>query len=241
MPELPEVETIRKQLSRNLVGKTLNKHKVKGIRRRGKILIIDFEENYSLIFHLKLTGQLLFNTKPSKHTRKVFNFDDGTLLVFNDLRKFGWWRKVKNTKDIENSLGPEPFSLNLQTFEKILLKRPKSRIKPLLLDQKFIAGIGNIYADEILFASKIQPTRKAVSLSKREIKVIFQNIKKILRKAVELGGSSVKDYVNAEGKQGNYQKYHKVYQKKQCSSCKGNIKREKIAGRTTHFCPICQN
>jgi len=240
MPELPEVETIRKQLSHGLVDKTLGKHKVKGVRRRGKILMIDFE-NYSLIFHLKLTGQLLLNTEPSKHTRKVFNFNDGISLVFNDLRKFGYWRKVKNTKDIESKLGPEPFSLNAQTFEIMLSKRPRSRIKPLLLDQKFIVGIGNIYADEILFVSRIQPTRKVDSLSKNEIRAIFQNTKKILKKAITLGGSSVKDYVNTEGEEGGYQKHHKVYHKKECYNCKGEIKRQKIAGRTAHFCPICQN
>lgn len=239
MPELPEVETIKSQLSSKLVGKTLNKNKVKGIRRRGKILIIDFEK-YSLIFHLKLTGQLLLNARPSKHTRKVFNFDDGTTLVFNDLIKFGWFRKVKDTKDIENKLGPEPLSLNLKTFENILSKRPRSRIKPLLLDQKFIAGIGNIYADEILFASKVQPTRKAESLSKNEVRAIFQNIKKILRKATALGGSSVRDYINTEGKTGGYQKYHRIYHKKTCYNCKGEIKKQKIGGRTAHFCPNCQ-
>lgn len=240
MPELPEVETIKTQLSRKLAGKALGKHKVKVLRRRGKILIIDFDNKESLVFHLKLTGQLLLNAKPSKHTRKVFDFNDGTKLVFNDLIKFGWWRKLKSTKALEAELGPEPLDLDFKTFKKLLLKRPLSRIKPLLLDQKFIAGIGNIYANEILFASGVLPARKVKELQQQEIKLIFRNIKKILKRAIALGGSSVRDYIDIEGKTGGYQKYHKVYKKKNCPKCSGKIKHQKISGRTAHFCPVCQ-
>ncbi len=145
MPELPEVETIRRQLSQKIVGKKLNGQEVVGVRRRAKILIIDFNEGTSLIFHLKLTGQLIFNGKPSRHTRKVFNFDDGSQLIFNDARKFGWWKKVKETRRIEKGFGPEALAINPKVFKVLLRKRPNSKIKPLLMDQKFIAGIGNIY------------------------------------------------------------------------------------------------
>jgi len=240
MPELPEVETIRGQLARALTSKTLDGNLVCAVRRRGKILMIDFDDNTSLAFHLKLTGQLLLNTEPSKHTRKVFNFDDGTTLLFNDLIKFGWWRKLKSTKEIEADLGPEPLTLEFKTFEDLLLKRQNSTIKPLLLNQKFIAGIGNIYADEILFASNVAPLRKVKDLKTQDKKNLFKNIQKILNKAVDLGGSSVRDYINTEGKEGGYQKHHKVYQKKECSKCGTEITRQKIGGRTAHFCTKCQ-
>ena len=240
MPELPEVETIRLQLSGKIVGKRLSGKEITKVRRRAKLLIIDFKDGGSLIFHLKLTGQLIFNGEPSRHTRKVFNFQDGSRLIFNDLRKFGWYKIVKESKTIENGFGPEPLIMDLKTFESLLNKRPNARIKPLLMDQKIIAGIGNIYSDEILFASKVRPTRLAKTLNKLEIKKIFQNIKKILRKAIKAKGSSVEDYVDACGKKGNYVKYHKAYHKKKCSSCGGQITKMKIIGRSAHFCPKCQ-
>lgn len=242
MPELPEVETIRRQLETKIVGKKLSGKPIKRVRRAGKILLIDFADKSSLAFHLKLTGQLLLNAKPSQHTRKVFNFDDGTKLIFNNMRKFGWWKKVKSSKDIEAKLGPDALALNLKTFLSLIKKRPKSKIKPLLMDQKFIAGIGNIYADEILFASKIQPTRLAYTLTEQEIKVLLQSVKRILKAAIKSGGSSVKDYVDIEGKTGKYKKCHKVYRKagQKCPRCGAIIKRLKLGGRSAHFCSKCQ-
>lgn len=242
MPELPEVETIRLQLSRKIVGKKLNGKKITGLRRRAKILIIDFSDGQSLLIHLKLTGQLIFNGKPSPYTRKVFNFDDGSRLVFNDLRKFGWWKRVKETKTLEKTFGPEALEINFKTFKNLLKKKPKAKIKPLLMDQKFIAGIGNIYSDEILFASRINPLRQVKDLNDKEIRKILQNIKKILKKAIKYQGSSVKYYLDACGKKGKYLKYHKVYQKEgeKCFHCHGIIKRIKLGGRSAHFCPACQ-
>ncbi len=240
MPELPEVETIRLQLSGKIVGKRLSGKEITKVRRRAKLLIIDFKDGSSLIFHLKLTGQLIFNGEPSRHTRKVFNFQDGSRLVFNDLRKFGWFKNVKESKIMEKEFGPEPLTMDLKTFESLLNKRPNAKIKPLLMDQKIIAGIGNIYSDEILFASKVRPTRLAKMLNKAETKKIFQNIKKILKKAIKAKGSSVEDYVDACGKKGNYVKYHKAYHKKKCSSCGGQITKMKINGRSAHFCLKCQ-
>ncbi len=153
MPELPEVETIRRELAEEIVGKKLDGIRIIGVRRRAKILIIDLINGQSLLFHLKLTGQLLFNSQPGKYTRAVFNFDDGAKLVFNDARKFGWWKKVKNVSQIEKQFGPEPLEDNFtsEKFQQMLARRKNAKIKPLLMDQKFIAGIGNIYGDEILF------------------------------------------------------------------------------------------
>ncbi len=240
MPELPEVETIRRQLSQKIVGKRLAGQKIVRLRRRAKILIIDFEDGTSLIFHLKLTGQLIFNGKPSRYTRKVFNFDDGSQLIFNDLRKFGWWRKVKETETMEKEFGPEALDLDFETFKSLIIKRSKAKIKPLLMDQTVIAGIGNIYSDEILFAAKVTPLRLVKTLSDREIKGIFQNIKKILMAAIKYKGSSVEYYLDACGQKGDYAKYHKVYHQKKCSLCGTKIKKIKISGRSAHYCPNCQ-
>lgn len=240
MPELPEVETIRRQLSQKIIGKRLKGQKITSVRRRAKILMIDFADSSSLIFHLKLTGQLIFDGKPSQYTRKVFNFDDGSQLIFNDVRKFGWWKKVKETKKIEEKFGPEALEINFETFKALLQKRPNSKIKPLLMDQRFIAGIGNIYSDEILFASKVRPMRLVKTLTEKEIQKILQSIKKILKAAIKHQGSSVEHYLDACGQKGNYVKYHKVYQRKKCSLCGEQIKRIKIGGRSAHFCPKCQ-
>ena len=242
MPELPEVETIRRQLREKIVGKKLDGKKIVDVRRRAKILIIDFSDGSSLIFHLKLTGQLIFNGEPSRHTRHVFKFSDGSQLVFNDIRKFGWWKYVKNSKDIEKAFGPEALEVNSGGFKNILEKRPNAKIKPLLMDQKFIAGIGNIYSDEILFAAKVQPLRRIKTLKPEEIRAVWSNIKKILKEAIKKRGTSERDYIDALGKKGDYLKYLKVYRKEgqKCPRCGGVVKRVKIGSRSAHFCPKCQ-
>ncbi|MFH1820600.1 MAG: DNA-formamidopyrimidine glycosylase [Candidatus Nealsonbacteria bacterium] len=242
MPELPEVETIRRQLNQKIVGKKLNGKKISAVRRRAKLLIIDFVDSTSLVFHLKMTGQLIFNGEPLKYTRHIFKFNDGSKLLFNDARKFGWWRELKNTKEIEKPFGPEVLEVNLQTFKERLKKHLNSRIKLLLLDQKFIAGIGNIYSDEILFASKIHPLRKVSTLNDKEIKQILENSKKILKKAIKYRGTTQQDYRDALGKEGQYQTQLKVYQKKgkKCERCQTKIERIKIGSRSAHFCPKCQ-
>ncbi len=244
MPELPEVETIRHQLARKIIGKKLQGRRIVNVRRRAKVLIIDFKDSSSLVFHLKLTGQLIFNGQPSRYTRKVFHFDDGSRLIFNNMRRFGWWKRVRNTLEIEKKFGPEPLSedFTLKKFKEMLTKRTKSKIKPLLMDQKFIAGIGNIYSDEILFASGVRPTRQAKTLTGEEIKRIFQKIKKILKEAIKYQGSSIQYYVDTEGQRGKYVKYHQVYRRqgKPCKKCGTIIKRVKINGRSSHFCLHCQ-
>ncbi|MBU4298591.1 DNA-formamidopyrimidine glycosylase, partial [Patescibacteria group bacterium] len=242
MPELPEVETIRRQLAQEIIGKKLAGKRITNVRRRAKILIINFNDGTSLIFHLKLTGQLIFNGKPSAHTRKVFNFDDGSQLIFNDARKFGWWKRVKAPEKIEEKFGPEALEINLKTLKFLLTKRPNAKIKLLLMDQKFIAGIGNIYSDEILFAAKVGPARLVKTLTSQETQGIFQNIKKILRAAIKSHGSSVEHYLDIYGRKGSYVKEHKVYRREgeKCSRCGTIIERLKLAGRSAHFCPQCQ-
>jgi formamidopyrimidine-DNA glycosylase len=244
MPELPEVETIKRQLARKLVGKKWSAKKIVGVRRRAKMLLVDFVDGSSLVFHLKLTGQLIFNGQPGRYTRQVFNFSDGTRLVFNDKRKFGWFKLVSNVDSLKEikKLGPEPFDVTPADFNKRLLVRRRAKIKSLLMDQTFIAGIGNIYADEILFKAKVRPDRIASSLTKPEVKEIFSSIKKVLTAAIKAGGSSVEDYIDAEGKKGGYRKLHKVYQRtgQECFKCATPIKRLKLGGRSSHFCPHCQ-
>lgn len=236
------METIRRQLEKKIIGKKLNGKEITDVRRRAKVLIIDFEDSTSLVFHLKLTGQLIFNGEPLKYTRKIFKFDDGSQLVFNDARKFGWWKQVKDVKPIEKEFGPEALTIDFKTFRDNLKKHPHTRIKPLLMDQKFIAGVGNIYSDEILFAAKVHPLRQVKSLENREKKQIHQNIKKVLQKAIQYRGTTEQYYRDACGKEGNYAKQLKVYQKegRPCSRCGNKIRRTKLGGRSTHFCPRCQ-
>ncbi|MCL5010915.1 MAG: bifunctional DNA-formamidopyrimidine glycosylase/DNA-(apurinic or apyrimidinic site) lyase [Patescibacteria group bacterium] len=244
MPELPEVETIRRQLEKAIVNKKLNGKKIIGVGRKGKMLIVDFSGKEALVFHLKLTGQLLFNVKPSLYTREVFKFNDGSCLVFNDARKFGWWKKVKDPLSMKEikQLGPDALEISEKDFASRLAKRKQVKIKPLLMDQKFVAGIGNIYADEILFDAKVKPDRKAGGLTGKETKAVFESMKKILKAAIKAGGSSVRDYVDAGGRQGGFVKYHKVYQKtgQKCQRCPGAIRRIKLGGRSAHYCPECQ-
>lgn len=240
MPELPEVETIRGQLAQKIIGKKLEGKEVVDVRRRAKLLIIDFDDGSALVFHLKLTGQVIFEAQPNKWTRRVFHFDDGSWLVFNDARKFGWWKKLKSTRQLEEKFGPEPLTLGFEEFKTILKKRPKAKIKTLLMDQGLIAGLGNIYSDEILFSAAVQPSRTVITLTNDEIKKIFEKMGKILNAAISHQGSSVEFYVNACGEQGSYVKYHKVYHKEKCPVCGTEIKKIKIGGRTAHFCPSCQ-
>jgi formamidopyrimidine-DNA glycosylase len=243
MPELPEVETIRRQLEKKIVGKKISRKKIKAVRRRAKILIIDFDDGSCFIFHLKLTGQLIFNGKTLPYTRKVFKFEDGTWLTFNDVRKFGWWKEIeKGSSEKEKEFGPEPLEMNRLNFIEIIKRHPRARIKPLLMNQKVIAGIGNIYSDEILFASNIHPARLAGSLSREEKVRLFENIKRILTLAIKLRGSSVEHYFDLEGKKGTFAQEHKVYQKEgqSCPKCGAIIEKTKIGGRSSRYCPRCQ-
>ncbi|TSC83738.1 MAG: formamidopyrimidine-DNA glycosylase [Parcubacteria group bacterium Gr01-1014_13] len=286
MPELPEVETIRRDLAKVLVGKKitgvevinkspikesvekfkkslLNK-KIKDIGRIGKLMILDLSDDNFLLIHLKMTGQLIYrhghqiiegghnlpvfkeNDLPTKYTWVVWKFNDGGQLYFNDMRKFGYLKVVdKEVKEkIVAKYGIEPLTKNftLANFKKALGKR-KTSIKSVLLNQVLIAGIGNIYADEICFAAGIHPGRSVAEMSETEIKKVFTASKVILKKAIAHKGTTFKDYVNAHGGKGNFSDYLQVYKRvgEKCLRCKkGSITSKKIAGRSSHYCPICQ-
>ena len=237
------------------------------IRRFGKGLVIDFANKKSLAIHVKMTGQLIYKSKnikseidktkvgelPGKHTRIIFELDPpagsvgkNAVLYFNDMSKFGWMKIVDSNKveDLSffKNLGPEPFrDLTEEKFISIV-SGSKLAIKPLIMDQKKIAGVGNIYACDALFLAKINPKRKANTLSEKEQKLLFESILKVMEKSLKLGGSSEKNYVNVLGSTGSYQRHTLVYNKKneECSRCDTKIKRSVIGGRGTFFCSTCQ-
>jgi formamidopyrimidine-DNA glycosylase len=283
MPELPEVETIKLGLSRKIIGKTITtvniynkksfqgnkklveKKKVLAVERRAKVIRLTLENNKNLLFHLKMTGQLIYIEKnnkrfagghpssdwqdnlPNKYTRIEFSFNKGTKLFFNDLRKFGWCKVISN-QEVEKEFsryGPEPFSKDLNTnyLSRKAQKIPNRTIKQFLTDQEIVAGLGNIYNDETLFLSKIHPKTKVSKLNKNDWQVIINNALKILKKSIKYGGTTDSNYVDAEGKSGGMQDYLNVYHRtdKLCKNkCGSKIKRIKIGGRGTYYCPKCQ-
>jgi formamidopyrimidine-DNA glycosylase len=273
MPELPEVETIKRELN-VIIGKKitdvivnnakvikepkkekfikdLRNVKIKQIIRKGKLLIFELSSGKSLTVHLKMTGQLIYPSHQKlgggvnlgKIARVSFKFSDNTLLDFNDRRLFGElkivddWRKLKFIRE----LGPEPFDIDAKKFKQMLGNR-KTKIKVLLMDQKFISGIGNLYANEALFRAKIHPQRPANSLSDKEKDLLLKETKNTLLEAIRYKGSSVDQYVQLSGKPGEYARYHQVYDREgeKCFKCEGKIKRISLGGRGTYFCPICQ-
>jgi formamidopyrimidine-DNA glycosylase len=276
MPELPEVETIKLQLERKIKGKKIKKVEVKlakmvrgvsvakfkkvvrgvkisNIRRRAKLLIINLATGWSLVIHLKITGQLIYQKRPEsgekkKYAHLIYQFTDRTRLLHNDMRQFGYVKLVK-TSDLEKlfvkeKFGPEPLAshFTLKKFKEILAKKPRAKIKPLLMDQTFMAGIGNIYAQEACFYARVLPTRKAGTLTAEETSRLYRGIRTILPTAIEDRGSSVDAYVDISGRQGNYEHKLKVYGRKgkKCYRCKSIIKKIKLAGRGTCFCSKCQ-
>lgn len=271
MPELPEVETIAQDLSSKLKGlqiksvriiyppilrneelsliSDLKGRKVIGVRRRGKMLLIDFERNLSLLIHLKMTGQLLFYPREEpldKHTHFILSFKDkNNELRFRDVRKFGFISCLRSfdvsRADELKDLGPEPLEIDFPYFKKLFHGR-KARLKSLLLNQNFIAGIGNIYADEVLFLAKLHPLTPASHLSDDDLKRLLKAMRNVLRKAIIHKGSSIRTFTNAEGKRGNFQDYHQVYGRESlfCFICREKIKRLRLGGRSSFFCPRCQ-
>lgn len=277
MPELPEVETIRRGLSKLIIKDKIKnteilcaksfqgepqKAAVKDIRRYGKALIIDLDNDKSLMIHLRMTGQLIYDGKeryaaghpsenfvdtlPNKQTRVIFELQNGT-LYFNDQRKFGFV-KVLETRKVENDpfikkLAKEPWDITIEDFYSKLQKHKSSPIKAVLLDQTIIAGLGNIYADETLFASKIHPSTKAGIITKDEAATLIAKAKKVMDTAINSGGSTLKDYKKADGTKGDYlDKFAQVFNKtgEKCPVCGTKIEKTKVAGRGTHFCPHCQ-
>lgn len=266
MPELPEVETVKRELEKSVIGKKITEvvvHNplvirepkkedfvkglkgavIKNILRKGKLLILELSSGKSLAIHLKMTGQLVYPGS-GKESRVCFVFSGGKQLDFNDRRMFGELRLVDNWNAIKfvQNLGPEPFDLIPKQFKEIIGKR-KTKIKPLLMDQSVIAGIGNLYAAEALFRAKINPDRSAASLSDKEKEALLKEIKDTLHEAIKHKGSSIDQYVQVTGEPGGYVRYHKVYGRegKPCLVCKTIIKRTALAGRGTYFCPQCQS
>ena len=285
MPELPEVETIRRGLQSNIVGKLivsvevvwsgavkneedefvalLEKNKIKRIDRVGKLLIIELEKSGKyLLVHLRMTGQLIYVKKekivagghkladsdlvlPNKHTRIIISFIDGSKLFFNDLRKFGYW-KIATKEEMslaKNKFGPEPINndFTISYFKSIFGNR-RTNIKAILLNQQMISGIGNIYADEILFRSCVLPDRVADSLNEQEKKRIYDSCKYILQKAIASGGTTFRDYLDHDGGKGSFVDLLCVYgrDKQKCKKCSAIIQKSKVAGRGTHYCKKCQ-
>ena len=270
MPELPEVETIARTLEPAIRGRVvsgikliyrpllrrggrkdleeLRGRRVLGATRRGKILLIACEGARTLVFHLKMTGQFSLVAPaeaPDKHTRLVVRFDDGgNELRFRDVRKFGFLLCPEGDPMVACTelacLGPEPLDIGLAEFAAILKGR-KGRIKSLLLNQTVIAGIGNIYADEMLFDARIHPETPASSLRNKAVERLCDSMKKILTQAIAEKGSTLQDYRDAEGKAGNFQFFHKVYDRKgePCVLCGTLIRMKRIGGRSSHFCPAC--
>ncbi len=260
MPELPEVETVCRQLRPKIKGKTIKrvelldekvadfktlKAKIKDVRRRAKLIIIELEGGRNLIIHLKMTGRVLHNKPIEKMTRAVFYLDKKNYFVFDDWRKFGYI-KVLTDKKLEKFLekfGPEPLEIDVKEFKELLKKRPRSRIKSLMLDQSWIAGIGNIYAQEACFCARIKPTRLVKSLKEGEIEELFKCLQEILKEAIKQRGSSVDaGYVDGEGEPGTYDQVLKIYNRrgKNCVRCQGAVKDVKLGGRSTRYCPKCQ-
>ena len=287
MPELPEVETVRRGLSLLVIGKrvgSVSHDTPKGfpnapgdvdaflvgatitdVRRRAKVLLIDLDTEYTLVIHLKMTGQLVYRGEqvfgaghpndsligelPDRSTRVIFSFTDGSHLYFNDQRKFGWVRlyptiEVPNI-DFMKRVGPEPLEgeLTHTDFIERIRRRNGTTIKAALLDQSVIAGIGNIYADEALWGARVHPARRVRDVTDEELSTILDEVRTVLTLSIEKGGSTDKNYVNAEGKRGSYIDFARVF-RREGLACPRHpvvlIEKSRIAGRGTHTCPVCQ-
>ncbi len=265
MPELPEVETIKRELEKAVLGKKitavivhnpyvikqpekgafikgLQNTSIKNVLRKGKLLILELSSGKSLAIHLKMTGQLIYPGSSQK-SRVSFRLSEGKILDFIDRRLLGELRLIDDWRELGfvQGLGPEPFDLSVEQFSHMLASKT-TKIKPLLMDQTFISGIGNLYAAEALFRAGIHPGRISSSLSEKEKEQLLQEINKTLQEAIKYKGSSVDQYVQLNGELGDYVRYHKVYDREgePCLHCKTPIKRISLGGRGTYFCPRCQ-
>ena len=288
MPELPEVETVRCGLAELLPGRVVVRAMVfdspksfpnapsdveqflygahvTAVRRRAKVLMIDLDTRYSLVVHLKMTGQLIFRGAqsfagghpndsligelPDRSTRVQIEFSDGSRLFFNDQRKFGWV-KLLPTDEVKNlpfmqKVGPEPLDPNTRAedFIQRIRRRQNSMIKPAFLDQAVIAGVGNIYADEALWAAHIHPQTRVRNVSNQQLNTLFNELRQILQLSIDQGGSTDRNYVDAEGRKGNYLTFAHVF-RREGQACHRHPDQEiiklKVGGRGTHVCPVCQ-
>ena len=288
MPELPEVETIRRGLSSLLIDKAVAHARVHdspksfpndissteqflyaaqviAVRRRAKVLIIDLSSQYSLVVHLKMTGQLVYRGSevfggghptdsligelPDRSTRVTLTFSDGSHLFFNDQRKFGWMKLMPTLEvpnlDFMKKVGPEPLedSFTTQEFIPRVRRRNNTSIKAALLDQTVLAGVGNIYADESLWGAGIHPAQKVREVSDEQLASLLHEVKYVMNLSIAKGGSTDRNYVNAEGKRGSYIDFARVF-RREGLSCPRHpdilVEKLKVAGRGTHICPVCQ-
>lgn len=284
MPELPEVETIKTGLAGLLPGRQIKSvnfdwpksfpnvpadvdkfvigAKVAGVNRRAKVLLIELETNYTLVIHLKMTGQLVFRAPevqfgaghpndslihelPDPSTRVILQFYDGSRLYFNDQRKFGWMRLIPTPEvmnlDFFKKVGPEPLNAEFtwQELRDRLMRRKNTSIKAALLDQTVVAGVGNIYADESLWGAKLHPATLVRDVPAAKFRKLYDELVFVLRLSIEKGGSTDKNYVDAEGKKGSYLSFARVFRREgqTCPRCGRTIIKIRVAGRGTHLCP----
>lgn len=286
MPELPEVETVRRGLHELIIGLTVTSEKhdtpkgfpntvidverfligasIIDVRRRAKVLMIDLSTQYTLVIHLKMTGQLVYRGEavfgaghpnesligelPDRSTRVTLGFTNGAHLYFNDQRKFGWMKLLPTLEvpniDFMKKVGPEPLEADFtaEAFAARFSRRAKTSIKAALLDQTVVAGVGNIYADESLWGAKIHPLRRVDTITAAEFIALYHELRAVMNLAIEKGGSTDKNYVNAEGKRGSYMDFARVFRREglECPRCGDVIVKFKAAGRGTHICPTCQ-
>ena len=280
MPELPEVETIRRDLNKELKGrkiirlkfydwakmlqpspeaiaKAIEGKKIQDFGRRAKLLLMHLsadkagldDHGTTIAIHLKMTGQLFIRKQtdtPDRFTRVILELDNGEELRFNDLRKFGFMKLIENKSQLEKILskfGPEPLTpeFTLEKFKEIVSKSSRA-IKTVIMEQQKIAGVGNIYADEALWIAKIHPEHPANKLSQKQLRDLFDSIQFVIKQGIEDRGTSVDQYYDAKGKKGKHAQNLKVFRQngKPCPRCKTIIKKSKVGGRGTHFCPQCQ-
>lgn len=262
MPELPEVETVVRSMA-PLVGRRilsaefrclrvlrggdpdemagrLKGSRIENVRRFGKFILVSLDLGGYLVIHLGMTGRILIDGMPGKHTHAILTLDRGTLL-YDDSRQFGCIQFSEEVPLRIRRLGPEPLEISFPDFA-AALRRRKTRLKALLLNQRFLRGIGNIYADEALFRAGIHPLVIASRLSRPRARRLYDAIVAVLTEAIAAGGSSVSDYVDAEGRQGSFQFSHRVYGRtdRPCLACGAGIRRIAITQRSSHFCPKCQ-
>ena len=271
MPELPEVETVRRGLEKLILGKKISNidirypkmiktdldefqkempgQVIQSMGRRGKYLLFYLSDKV-LISHLRMEGKYFYypdQVPERKHAHILIHFEDGATLVYEDVRKFGTMEllapKLLEAYFVTKKLGPEPTEQDFDLARlKLALKKSKKPIKSHLLDQTLVAGLGNIYVDEVLWRAKIHPFRSSNSLSSQEARKVHDETIKVLGQAVEKGGSTIRTYTNAFGEDGTMQEFHQVYDKagQACSRCGAIIEKIQLGGRGTHFCPKCQ-
>lgn len=288
MPELPEVETVRRGLDALIVGRVVTSVVVRdspksfpnvqadvaafllnaeiiAVRRRAKVLLVDLSTTYTLVIHLKMTGQLVYRGEqvfgaghpnesligelPDRSTRVMLEFQDGSRLYFNDQRKFGWV-KLYPTLEVPNidfmrKVGPEPLEDSFTSTEFIprIRRRNNTTIKAAILDQTVLAGVGNIYADESLWGAQIHPATRVRDVTDEQLAELLREIKYVMNLSIEKGGSTDRNYVNAEGKRGSYIDFARVF-RREGLGCPRHpevmIEKIRVAGRGTHICPVCQ-